>query len=196
VFATRPCCGRHQFRVRRGFSVIGHIVMICVETLLPSCFVKYDRHMLQTITLLLALTAAAFGQNSAKDQTQIWELEKAYWEYVKANDLEKYRALWHENFVGWPFVSTAPVRKDHITDWITSNTSKGIKLQSYSIEQLAIQVTGDIAINYYRINATWADSTRPEGRTDRLRITHTLIRTHGTWQIIGGMSSPLNATGQ
>ena len=115
---------------------------------------------------------------------------------MKANDLEKYRALWHENFVGWPFVSPAPVRKDHITDWITSNTSKGIKLQSYSIEQLAIQVTGDIATNYYRINATWANSTGAEVRTDRLRITHTWTRTHGTWQIIGGMSSPVNANGQ
>jgi ketosteroid isomerase-like protein len=183
--------------VRRSFlSVIRQIVMICVETLLPSSFFKYDRHMLRTITLFLALTATAFGQNSTNDEAQVWELEKAYWEYVKANDLEKYRALWHENFVGWPFVSPAPVRKNHITDWITSNTSKGIKLQSYSIEQLAIQVTGDIAINYYRINATWADSTGPEGRTDRLRITHTWIRTHGTWQIIGGMSSPVNATGQ
>ena len=70
-------------------------------------------------------------------------MEKAYWEYVKANDLQKYRALWHENFVGWPFVSSAPVRKDHITDWITANTSKGITLQSYWIEQLAIQVTGE-----------------------------------------------------
>jgi hypothetical protein len=68
--------------------------------------------------LFLALTATAFGQNSTNDEAQFWELEKAYWEYVKANDLEKYRALWHENFVGWPFVSPAPVRKDHITDWI------------------------------------------------------------------------------
>ena len=67
--------------------------MICVEILPPSCFVKYDRHMLRTITLFLALTATAFGQNSAKDEAQVWELEKAYWEYVKANDLEKYRAL-------------------------------------------------------------------------------------------------------
>ena len=81
--------------------------------------------MLRTITLFLALTATALGQNSAKDEAQVWELEKAYWEYVKANDLEKYRALWHENFVGWPFVSPAPLRKDHITDWITSNTSNG-----------------------------------------------------------------------
>jgi hypothetical protein len=38
--------------------------------------------MLRTITLLLALTATAFGQNSEKDEAQVWELEKAYWEYV------------------------------------------------------------------------------------------------------------------
>jgi ketosteroid isomerase-like protein len=170
--------------------------MTGVEILLPSWFVQYHRHMLRTITLFLALSATAFAQNSAKDDAQVWELEKAYWEYVKANDLEKYRALWHENFVGWPFVSPAPVRKDHITDWITANTSKGIALQSYSIEQLAIQVTGDIAINHYRINATWANGTGAEDRTDKFRITHTWIRTHGTWQIVGGMSSPVNANGQ
>ena len=152
--------------------------------------------MLKTIALFVAVSAAAFAEGSDNEQAQIWNLEKAYWEYVKANDLEKYRALWHENFLGWPFVSPAPVRKDRITDWITSNTSKNITLQSYSIEQLAIQVTGDIAIDYYRINAAWANSTGTEVRTDRLRITHTWTRTHGTWQIIGGMSSPVNANGQ
>jgi hypothetical protein len=164
---------------------------------LPACwFLKYDRHMLRTITLFLALTATAFGQTSAKDEVKVWQLEKAYWDYVKANDLENYRALWHENFVGWPFVSPAPVRKDHITDWITANTSKGIALQSYAIEQLAIQVTDDIATNYYRIKAMWVNSTDGEIKTDRLRITHTWIRTQGAWQIIGGMSSPVNTNGR
>ena len=148
--------------------------------------------MLRTISLFVALAAAAFGQNLATDETQVWQLEKAYWEYVKANDLEKYRALWHENFLGWPFISSAPERKDHITDWITANTSKGIKLQSYSIEQLAVQVTGDVAVDYYRINARWANGEGAEVRTDRLRITHTWIRAGGTWQILGGMSSPVN----
>lgn len=152
--------------------------------------------MLRTIILLIALCATAFARNSAQDETQVWQLEKVYWEYVKANDLEKYRALWHENFLGWPFVSSAPVRKDHITDWITANTSKSIKLQTYSIEQLAIQVTGDVALDYYRINVTWANGEGAEVRTDRLRITHTWIRTHGTWQIIGGMSAPLNPEGK
>ena len=152
--------------------------------------------MLRTFTLFLALTATAFGQNSATDEAQVWQLEKAYWEYVKGDDLEKYRALWHKNFVGWPFVSPVPVRKDHITDWITASTSKGITLQSYSIEQLAIQVTADIALDYYRISATWANDAGTEVSTDRMRITHTWIRTHGTWQIIGGMSSPVNPEGQ
>jgi len=32
-----------------------------------------------TIILFLALTATAFGQNSAKDETPVWDLEKAYW---------------------------------------------------------------------------------------------------------------------
>ncbi len=152
--------------------------------------------MLKPIPFLLVLATAAFAQDSAKEEAQVWNLEKAYWEYVKTNDLEKYRALWHEDFLGWPFVSSAPVRKDHITDWITSNTSKGVKLRSYSIEQLAIHVTGDVAIDHYRIKATWANNEGAEGGTDAFRITHTWIRTHDNWQIIGGMSAPVNPEGK
>jgi ketosteroid isomerase-like protein len=144
----------------------------------------------------VVLETVSFVQNKAYFEAQIWNLEKAYWEYVKSNDLEKYRALWHEDFVGWPYVSSPPVRKDHITDWIAMNTSKGVKLESYSIEQLAIQVTGDIAINYYRIKVNWATSEGVEVRKDVLRITHTWIRTHGIWQILGGMSAPVNSDGK
>src|SRR5205823_1710167 len=152
--------------------------------------------MLKAIRFVVVLAAAGFAQSAANDEAQIWSLEKAYWEYAKTNDLEKYRALWHEHFLGWPFVSSAPVRKDHITDWITNNTSKGVKLQSYSIEPLAIHVIGDIAINHYRIKAHWTNSEGAEVRTDVLRIMHTWIRTPGAWQILGGMSAPVNEKGQ
>jgi ketosteroid isomerase-like protein len=152
--------------------------------------------MRRAISFLFLLVSAAFAQDTAKDEGQVWQLEKAYWEYVKADDLERYRALWHENFIGWPFISSTPVHKDHITDWITANTSKGIKLHSYSIEHLAIQATGDVALDFYRINATWANSQGAEVKTDRLRVTHTWIRTGGTWQIIGGMSAPVNVDGK
>src|SRR5216117_1672558 len=122
--------------------------------------------MLKALALLPLLAATVFAQDSVKDETQIWNLEKAYWEYVKASELEKYRALWHEDFVGWPFVSSVPVHKDHITDWITANTSKGVKLQSYSIERLAIHVIGDVAIDHYRIKTTWANSEGADIKTD------------------------------
>ena len=115
---------------------------------------------------------------------------------MKAKDLEKYRARWHENFLGWPYVSSAPTGKDHITDWITANMSKGVKLQSFSIEQLAIQVTRDIAINHYRIKMVWAGPRPTESDTEVLRITHTWLRTGNTFQIIGGMSAPVNADGK
>ena len=134
--------------------------------------------MLWTISLFVALAASAFAQNSVENEAQVWQLEKAYWEYVKANDLDKYRALWHENFLGWPFISSTPVRKDHITDWITTNTSKGIKLRSYSIEQLAIQVTGDVAVDYYRITATLGQRQRCRGQ-DRPIANHAHMDSRG-----------------
>ena len=152
------------------------------------------------VAAIAVLTAAEYDRemapDSAKDETQVWNLEKAYWEYVKANDLEKYRALWHDDFVGWPLFSSAPVRKDHVTDWITANMSKGVKLQSFSIEQLAIQVIRDIAINHYRIKMVWAGPRPTDSDTEILRATHTWLRTGNTFQIIGGMSAPVNADGK
>jgi hypothetical protein len=130
------------------------------------------------------------------DETQIWDLEKAYWDYVKANDLEKYRALWHERFLGWPYSSSSPARKDHITDWITANTLKGVKLQSYDLEQVAIRITGNIAANHYRIKMTWSGPESTDIKTEMLRIHHTWIRTGETWQILAGMSAPVNDEGK
>jgi ketosteroid isomerase-like protein len=89
------------------------------------------------------------------------------------------------------------VRKDHITDWLKNNTSKDLKLQSYSIEQLAVRVTGDVTIDHYRIKLNWVKSDTSEvQRTDAFRITHTWIRSNETWKILGGMSAPVNADGK
>jgi ketosteroid isomerase-like protein len=157
---------------------------------------EYDREMLKSIAFLLVLVTGAVAKEAGNDEAQVWKLEKTYWEYVKANDLERYRALWHENFLGWPYVSPLPARKDHITDWITVNTSKGVKLQSYSIEQLAIQVTGDIAANHYRITMTWSGPKPTDAKTETFRIHHTWLRSGDTWQILAGMSAPVNEKGQ
>jgi len=130
------------------------------------------------------------------DNRQIWSLENSYWDYVKSADLERYRALWHDNFIGWPHVNSKPLRKTHVTDWITANQEKDIKLESYSIEPEALQVTGDIAVVHYRISMNWSAGKDTPAEAETIRIHHTWARTLGAWQIIGGMSAPVNSEGR
>ena len=128
-------------------------------------------------------TAPASG-----DEQTLWNLERAYWRYVE-NDLAAYSDLWHTDFLGWPSVSSAPVRKDHITDWITSQTSKGFSFKTVAFKPAAIRVTGDVAFVCYWVTFRWVDKAG-KGATHTLRITHAWIRSGKDWRIIGGMSMP------
>lgn len=140
------------------------------------------------IAVIPLLCAFCLAQQSADEET-VWKLEHSYWEDVKALDLASYRDLWHPNFVGWPSVSPKPVRKDHVTDWITANTSKALHLESYSLERGDSQATENLVVVHYWLTSTWADKDHP-GEPHTLRVTHTWIRAGKGWQIIGGMSSP------
>ena len=152
--------------------------------------------MFRAISFLLFISLTFVVSADTNEETQIWNLEKSYWDYVKAGDLEKYRSLWHERFLGWPYSSSSPARKDHITDWITTNTSKGVKLQSYELEQVAVEVTGDNVAAHYRIKMTWSGPKPTDIETETLRIHHTWLRVGNTWQILAGMSAPVNSEGK
>jgi ketosteroid isomerase-like protein len=93
-------------------------------------------------------------------------------------------------------VSDSPRHKDHITDWITANTSKGLSLDSYNLEELAIEILGDVAVVHYRVRTTWSGDKQTGSKAEATRITHTWIRHDGTGQIFGGMSAPVNAEGK
>ena len=138
--------------------------------------------------LVLGCASALPAQQSAEEQA-VWKLEHSYWEDVKALDLKAYRDLWHADFIGWPSISAQPVRKDHIADWITASSAKGLRLQSYSLEPAASQVTDNIVVVHYWITSAWVDKDG-KGDPQTLRITHTWLKTAKDWQIISGMSSP------
>jgi ketosteroid isomerase-like protein len=146
------------------------------------------------ITLAVVLLASALlAAEPAADQ--VWSMEQTYWKYVQASDLNGYRTLWREDFLGWPSISPEPVRKAHITDWITANTSKGVTLKSYDLERLTIEVTDNLATATYRVRYTWVDKSGA-GQPATIRIIHTWQRNpDGTWQILSGMSAPTNAEG-
>ncbi len=126
-------------------------------------------------------------QSSA--ERAVWNLEHSYWKYVQALDLTSYKALWHTNFVGWPRSSSAPSRKDHITDWIGQYTSLGLHLRSFDLKPADSQATGDIVVTHYWLTSVWSgkDGDQPPSTS---RITHTWIKVGDTWQILGGMSAP------
>ena len=138
---------------------------------------------------LLAMTKHAFSSEMSADEQALWALERAYWHYVEKNDLAAYSNLWHQDFLGWPSVSSAPVRKDHITDWITSQTSKDLAFKAGEFKLAGIQVTGDVAFACYWITFKWVDKDGKEA-AHTLRITHAWLRSGKDWRIIGGMSMP------
>jgi ketosteroid isomerase-like protein len=129
------------------------------------------------------------------DEDKVWTLEKAYWHYVQTDDLNNYRLLWHADFLGWPYMSPEPLRTDHITDWITWFKKNGDTLKSYDLEQLSIQVTGDLATTTYRIHARWLNKSGTE-KTVVSRIIHTWLRDKaGSWRILSGMSALADSEG-
>ncbi|MBV8783943.1 MAG: nuclear transport factor 2 family protein [Gammaproteobacteria bacterium] len=144
------------------------------------------------VGLLMGLPS--LGAEGGSSEQSVWAQERAYWQYVKTNDLARYRTLWHKDFLGWPLTSPEPMRKDHITDWITAHTSAGETLKSYSLEPLAAQATDDYVTVAYRVHLTWLakDGTETPGG---LRVVHTWRHSGGQWQIISGMAAAPNAQG-
>lgn len=130
------------------------------------------------------------------DEQKVWALEKAYWHYVQTADLNNYRLLWHASFLGWPYMSPEPLGKDRITDWIIEFEKNGDTLNSYDVEPLSTQGTGDTVTTTYRMHARWLNKSGTE-RTVVSRIIHTWMRDRsGSWQIISGMSALANSEGR
>lgn len=143
----------------------------------------------------LLLAAPLIAGSPATAEKEVWSLEDAYWRYVQNHDLERYRTLWHTDFLGWPLTNPEPARKAHITDWIAAHTSKGETLKSYDLERLAAQATGDYVTVAYRIHTTWVDKDGV-GKPSSTRIIHTWLRNADReWQIISGMAAATNAQG-
>ena len=146
---------------------------------------------LAALFVVVSLPGILRAQESKNEQA-LWKLEHDYWVYVQKNDLVGYRALWHKDFLGWPSVSATPVRKDHITDWITSETAQGLTFQPGELKQAAIQITGNLGTTTYWMTSTWAGKDG-KGETRTTRIIHTWLKEGDTWHIISGMSMPVPA---
>jgi ketosteroid isomerase-like protein len=145
------------------------------------------------VTLVL-LSSALFATRQSGNEKAVWSLENSYWQYVKANDMDRYRTLWHSDFLGWPYSDAEPAGKERITVWITAHTGTGETLKSFELEPLKSHATGAYATVAYRVHLTWTDKDGKD-HLGALRIIHTWLHEGNKWQIISGMGAPTNADG-
>jgi len=137
---------------------------------------------------VIALASVLFAEQRSADEKKVWSLEDAYWQYVKANDFEHYRTLWHEDFLGWPSVSAAPVRKDRITDWITAQTSKGLTFKNVDFnvskdfalsESAKLQFRSEFFNFFNHANFGYPDNGSSDGIYGQILLSHALATVTG-----------------
>jgi ketosteroid isomerase-like protein len=124
------------------------------------------------------------------DEQAVWQLEEQYWVYVAKSDIEGYRTLWDERFVGWPSFSPSPVGKDDIGSWIRPLHADPEQKFRYTLEQMAVRSFGEIVVAHYLVKEEWVSvKTGQISRSESSRITHTWKKRGDGWVIITGMSS-------
>jgi hypothetical protein len=144
-----------------------------------------------TVTFLLGflISLPALSDETA-DEEAVWNLEEAYWVYVKNNDVDGYLTLWDERFVGWPGFSKAPMGKVKIHEWILPLHENPAETYDYELTREAVRSFGDVVVAHYLVRDYFRSANTGEvvRQLDEYRITHTWQRRGETWQIITGMS--------
>ena len=146
------------------------------------------------ICLVVGISAGANAQSLSADESTVWALEEAYWAYVKANNIDGYRSLWDERFVGWPGFSRQPVGKNSIHHWIAPLHENPSRAYDYRLTQEAVRSFGaDIVVAHYLVRGFFrsVDTGEIVESGSVSRITHTWQRRGDTWQIVTGMSGTL-----
>ena len=132
-----------------------------------------------------AVASPAAMQETRND---IWQLEENYWKYVKAKDLDAYRSLWDENFIGYPSNNIIG-NKEHITDWLMELYKDKSGDFNYELTRKVENVFSNIVIALYDVTETWSNEKNEVVKKLNFKITHTWKKTDTGWVIIGGMGA-------
>jgi ketosteroid isomerase-like protein len=147
---------------------------------------------MRILAMILVLMGAAMPnlaqtRQSSKNEREVWSREGQYWKYVMARDAEGYVGLWHEDFVGWPYFTEEPIRKDDIRKNPFPRNPNGA-LEKVELQPKSVQSLGDNVATFYVVRVTYKKN---DGSTTQTvsRITHTWTKTKKGWVIISGMSA-------
>ena len=125
-------------------------------------------------------------------QREVWHMEERYWSDLETANLEAYVGLWHEQFLGWPRDRDLPVGKTGIDEGTRRKFAAG-RVVRHEILSKNVTVVGDVGVTQYGVRVFRAEANGISV-TYVSRVTHTWVRTGTTWQIIGGMSAPIESS--
>ena len=144
----------------------------------------------QFLLLLLIGSSDVVAQNMTAAEREVWAMEQSYQSFWNdLNDLDGYMELWHENYLGWPGGYKNPINKQGIREFFRRGIIDGWTTTNYENE--GVERFGDYAVTYYSISG-YRGSGRGKGDGDWWRVTHYWTKEAGKWQIIGGMTAPLD----
>ena len=155
--------------------------------------------MYRAITILILIlgpSIPAASDELTPVEQEVWNLEVAYWEYIKNNNPEAYADLYAQNFLGWPkrmkvALDRLQVDPDSFGQWIPGIHENPAEKHDYELTDRAVRSFGDVVITHYTGRGFFRSVKTGEIVRERrkLRLTHTWIRQGGTWKIAGGMSA-------
>jgi ketosteroid isomerase-like protein len=126
-------------------------------------------------------------------KNEIWSQEVAYWEYLKATDIDAFMSLWHDDFIGWPNNQPVLANKAGMHQLVAGGLDAiQIKSVTYELNPLSVRVFDDIGIVYYKAHVV-VETVNGEEIATHERFTHTWLHTADGWKIIAGMSASLTS---
>lgn len=125
-------------------------------------------------------------------ETQAWQMEEKYWEYVEKIDTTAYKKLWHDNFIGYPSFGDGVSTKSKIAVWIPELHKDSSLTFSYKLYKRAVNAIDDIVIIFYDADEIWTDKENKIVRKETYKFTHTWKKYQDNWVILGGMAAKKN----
>lgn len=144
------------------------------------------------VLLLLANTTIALAQELSAAQNEVWQMEELYWSDLESANLEAYVGLWHKGFLGWPRDRDLPVGKAGIEQSTRKKFAEG-RVVHHEILSKGVTVLGNVGVTQYGVRVLRVEASG-DSVTYVSRVTHTWLRIGKTWQIIGGMSAPIESS--
>jgi hypothetical protein len=137
------------------------------------------------VCLLFSSTMQLFAEEWTTKQQEVWKMEIAFWDSLRAGNLNRHMELWHEQATAWPASELTPVGKAEIG---TATGSWCKFIESYELKPLAIGIYGSAALTFYQYEWTSKVGAPADLRNKIGRMGHFWGKQSGKWQILGGYS--------